>query len=315
VIDEIVPDALDGERVDRVVAMLTGCTRAESTKALATGVVRVDGAVVTKGSVRLGAGQRLSVGADPRQPSPSLSPDPTVVVRVLHEDPHVIVVDKDPGVVVHPGAGTTEGTLAAGLLARYPELEGVGGDPLRPGIVHRLDRDTSGLLVVARTNAAHAALVRQLSTHSVERVYLALVEGIPNPPRATIDAPIGRSRRDPLKMTVSSDGLAARTHIEVVEHFESPRAAAMLRCTLETGRTHQIRVHLRSIGHPVLGDVRYGGGRPGLGLRRPFLHATRLGFSHPVTAEPLVFESPLPADLLEVLARFSPPRATGHPPG
>jgi 23S rRNA pseudouridine1911/1915/1917 synthase len=205
---------------------------------------------------------------------------------------------------VHPAPGHEQGTLVNGLLARFPEIAGVG-DPLRPGIVHRLDRQTSGLLVVARSDRAHEALVAQMADHSAQRTYWALVLGHPQHDQGVIDAPIGRSHRDPLRMTVAMDGRWARTHYRVEERFTVPVEAALLTCELETGRTHQIRVHLASIGHPVAGDETYGGSRPGLPGPRPFLHARRLSFRHPATDEALAFESPLPDDLRERLDALS----------
>jgi 23S rRNA pseudouridine1911/1915/1917 synthase len=210
-------------------------------------------------------------------------------------------VDKPAGLVVHPGAGHRDGTLVGGLLARFPELASVGA-PARPGIVHRLDRGTSGLLVVARTPAAFDDLVTQLSARTVERRYVAVVLGVPAPRSGVVDAPIGRSPRDPTRMAVAATGRPARTHYRVEQAFEQPVVAARLACRLETGRTHQVRVHLSAIGHPVVGDARYGGDRPALPAPRPCLHAARLGFRHPSTGEEMAFEAPLPRDLEAVLA-------------
>jgi 23S rRNA pseudouridine1911/1915/1917 synthase len=203
---------------------------------------------------------------------------------------------------VHPGAGRSTGTLVHGLLAAYPEIAGVGGDPSRPGIVHRLDKGTSGLLLVARTPRAHEALVAALSARSVHRRYRALVWGHVAAASGLIDAPIGRSAREPTRMSVDVRGKEARTRYEVLRHATEPVEVTELACTLETGRTHQIRVHLRSIGHPVVGDARYDGNRQSLPLHRPFLHAEGLALDHPVTGQPLRFESPLPADLQAVLS-------------
>jgi 23S rRNA pseudouridine1911/1915/1917 synthase len=216
----------------------------------------------------------------------------------------VIVVDKPQALVVHPGAGNARGTMAAGLLARYPELAGVG-EPDRPGIVHRLDKGTSGLLVVARTPAAYDSLVGQLSSRTVERRYLALVWGVPEPATGLVDAPIGRSKRDPTRMAVSSSGREARTRYEVLQPFTQPIEAALIECRLETGRTHQIRVHLAAIEHPIVGDPRYRGKRASFATPRTFLHAHALAFDHPATGERVSFSSPLPEDLTEVLARLT----------
>jgi 23S rRNA pseudouridine1911/1915/1917 synthase len=207
--------------------------------------------------------------------------------------------------VVHPGAGQRTGTLVHGLLARYPELVGVGIDPVRPGIVHRLDKGTSGLLLVARSAEAYEALVAALSARTVHRQYRTLVWGHVDAPRGLIDAPIGRSTREPTRQAIDERGREARTRYEVVDRYDEPVPATQLICTLETGRTHQIRVHLRSIGHAVVGDVRYDGARQSFPMERPFLHAEALELAHPISGEPLRFDSPLPADLTEALARLS----------
>jgi 23S rRNA pseudouridine1911/1915/1917 synthase len=306
---EEVPAALAGERVDRAVALLCGCTRSEATQALAAGLVRVGGRVVAKASHRLVEGEELRVDADPHRVEEELVADPSVDLEVVHCDDDVIVIDKPPGLVVHPGPGHRGSTLVHGLLARFPELAPPGGEPVgqpeRPGLVHRLDRGTSGLLVVARNDDAYESLVAQLSSHAVERTYTALVWRHPEHARGVIDAPIGRSRRNPLRMTVTMEGRPSRTHYEVDRTFAEPVSTALLTCELETGRTHQIRVHLASIGHPVVGDETYGGHRPGFGAPRPFLHARRLSFVHPGTGDDATFTSPLPADLGAVLDRLS----------
>jgi 23S rRNA pseudouridine1911/1915/1917 synthase len=305
VISDEIPAGFDGERIDRVVAMLTGCSRSEAHDAIEGGTVRLDGVVATKGSARVRAGQLVEIDGDPVRVEPPPAADPSVVLEVVYEDDDVVVIDKPPGLVVHPGAGYRDATLVHGLLARYPEVAGVGGDPIRPGVVHRLDKGTSGLLVAARTEEAHAALVEQLSDHLVDRHYRALVWGHLETTRGTIDAPVGRSKRDPLKMTVTATGRDARTHYEVLDSFDEPVRLSLLECRLETGRTHQIRVHLRSIGRPVVGDELYGGARESMPMDRPFLHAAQLAFTHPTTGERVRFDSPLPADLLEVLGRLS----------
>ena len=302
--DEIVPEALAGERVDRVVAMVTGCSRSEAARWVDEGRVLVDDDVVTVRAQRVEAGQVVTApDADPEPDA--LQPDPEVAVDEVYVDEDVIVVDKPAGLVVHPGAGHTEGTLVQGLMARYPELAGVG-DPTRPGVVHRIDRGTTGLLVVARSARAYTELVGQLAARTVERRYLALVWGIPADTSGVVDAPIGRSARRPTRMTVSVSGREARTRYQVEQSFHDPVDAALLRCRLETGRTHQIRVHLAAIGHPVVGDDGYGGARPGLDADRPLLHAASLGFTHPSTGELLRFEAPLPADLAGVLSTLGP---------
>ena len=302
---EVVPAALDGERIDRVVTLITGCSRSEAATLIADGRVHVDGEVVTVRSRRVAEGDEVVVDRDATIGLTAPEPDPSVAFVVVHEDGDVIVVDKPAGLVVHPGSGNRSGTLVHGLLARYPEIEGVGGDPDRPGIVHRLDKDTSGLLVVARTEAAHADLVAQLQDRSVDRSYRALVWGRFEVPAGLIEGGIGRSRRDKTRMAVSAAGKEARTRYEVLATFAEPVDVSLLRCRLETGRTHQIRVHLSSIGHPVVGDVTYGGGRESFPVPRFFLHAAELGFDHPATGERVHLTSPLPDDLEGVLARLT----------
>jgi 23S rRNA pseudouridine1911/1915/1917 synthase len=299
VIDVVVPAALVGERLDRAIAMLGDLPRAAAATLIDTGAVRVGDVVVTTRSCRLREGDSVSF-PDWSPDRIGVTADPEVDVVVVAEDDAVIVVDKPPGLVVHPGAGHAAGTLVHGLLARFPELAGVG-DPARPGIVHRLDQGTSGLLVVARTQAAYDALVRQLGARSVKRLYDALVWGQVTDDAGIIDAPIGRSPRDPTRMAVVAGGRPARTGYEVTGRFEDPAPVTRLSCRLETGRTHQIRVHLAAIGHPVVGDARYGGQREALTIDRPFLHAARLGFVHPRTGAWVDYEVPLPPDLVAVL--------------
>jgi len=300
-VEEVIPAPLAGERVDRIVAMITGCTRAEAASAIEGGIVLVDGTTVGKPSVKLREGQRVAVTRSPHEPVALPVADPAVPVQIVWEDDEVVVIDKPPGLVVHPGAGTPDGTLVNGLLAAFPEIADVG-DPERPGIVHRLDKGTSGLMVVARTQHAYEDLVAQLSTHEVTRRYLALVWGHLETRSSTVDAPIGRSRRNPLLMTVAAEGRPSRTHVAVLEEFTDPVDLTLVECRLETGRTHQIRVHLRSIGRPVVGDDLYGGVRPAMEVGRPFLHAAHLRFDHPGSGEPAAFDSPLPDDLAAVLA-------------
>jgi 23S rRNA pseudouridine1911/1915/1917 synthase len=299
--NETIPAALAGERIDRVVAMLADVPRAEAAVLVASGRVRLDGRVVAGKSRRVAEGEVLAVEVPERAPVAPAA-DPSVEVPVVFADDHVIVVDKPAGLVVHPGHGNHGGTMVQGLLARFPDLAAVG-EPDRPGIVHRLDAGTSGLLVVARSAAAYASLVAQLQARSVDRRYLALVAGTVEAPAGMVDAPIGRSGSDPTRMAVRADGREARTAYEVRERFTEPAPATLVECRLETGRTHQIRVHLAAIGHPVLGDPRYG--RSGaVKVPRPFLHAWRLSFDHPTTGERRSFDSPLPAELEAVRGRF-----------
>ena len=293
---EEIPPALSGERLDRVVAMTTGVTRALASVLVDDGAVRVDGATVRNKTRRVRSGQVLEVDVpDVVEPS-AVAADDTVEFDVLHADEDVIVIDKPPHLVVHPGAGSDAGTLVSGLLARYPDIADVG-DPERPGIVHRLDAGTSGLLVVARSPTAYGSLVDQLQQRDVEREYVAVVLGHIETNAGIIDAPIGRSGGDRTRMAVTADGREARTRYTVEHRFSEPVPMSRVVCRLETGRTHQIRVHLAAIGHPVAGDSRYGGTRPALSIERPFLHARRLAFEHPTSGDQMTFESPLPADL------------------
>jgi 23S rRNA pseudouridine1911/1915/1917 synthase len=299
-VQEPIPAVLGNERLDRVVALLADLPRSASAELIERGGVTVDGAVVVHGKRRVREGQVVAVDVS-YLPGPSRPlADPAVPVDVVWQDGHVVVVDKRAGIVVHPGAGNPDGTLVNGLLARYPELDGVG-DPMRPGIVHRLDAGTTGLMVVARTQAAHDALVAALSRREVERRYWALTWGVPAVAQGVIDAPIGRDQREPTRMAVVAGGREARTRYEVVRRFSVPHPCALLECRLETGRTHQIRVHLSSIGHPVVGDAVYGGSRGGIAAARPMLHAHVLAFVHPATGETMRFESPVPDDMRAVL--------------
>ena len=302
--NEVVPAALDGERVDRIVSLLTGASRAAAADLLAGGAVRVDGAAVTSGKQRLRQGQVLELPDEAPTAAAAAAPDASVAFAVVHADEDVIVVDKPPGLVVHPGAGNPDGTLVNGLLARFPDLAGVGDDEQRPGIVHRLDADTSGLLVVARSEEAYRRLVAQAGDRTMTREYVALAWGVPDARRGVVDAPIGRSAREPTRMTVAASGRPARTHYEVEQEYTDPVACSRWRCRLETGRTHQIRVHLAVIGHPIVGDDRYGGVRPGLDVPRLMLHAQHLAFTHPRTGERMAFDSFVPADMAGVLSRL-----------
>jgi 23S rRNA pseudouridine1911/1915/1917 synthase len=301
----VVPESLAGERLDRAVALWSGWSRAEVQALIDAGDVTVDGASVAKAH-RLEAGAVVVVDGEPAT-AEAPTADPSVEVTVVHEDADVVVVDKPADLVVHPGAGHDAGTLVHGLLARFPEIAAIG-DAARPGIVHRLDRDTSGLMVVARSARAHAALVDALAARAVDRGYAALCWGAMSAVRGVIDAPIGRSQTRRTRMAVRERGRAARTHFVVVAHWRRP-GVTRLDCRLETGRTHQIRVHLAATGHPIVGDATYGGSRESLPLRRPFLHAATLSFAHPVSGERLSFTSPLPADLQRVLDDLGAPDA------
>jgi 23S rRNA pseudouridine1911/1915/1917 synthase len=298
----LVPESLAGERLDRAVALLTGWSRSEVQQLINAEAVLVGGEPAPK-SHRLVTGEVVELLGAPSPPElPAPEPVP-LDVRYLDDD--VLVIAKPPGLVVHPGPGHAHGTVVHGLLDRFPEIALVG-DPARPGIVHRLDRDTSGLMVVARTQRAYEALVAMLGAREVDRRYLALVAGELASPRGVVDAPIGRSTRQRTRMAVREAGRPARTGYEV-RTFWPDADVSLVECRLETGRTHQIRVHLAAIGHPVVGDGAYGGRRLPTGPDRPFLHAVALGFAHPVDGQPLSFEDPLPPDLAAALDALGPP--------
>ncbi len=303
-VEETVPAALDGERIDRVVSLIADISRSDATKLIAEGGAEVDGAVVASGKVRLKEGQVVIVDLDKIPVAVLPGPDASVVLDILYVDDDIIVVNKSAGVVVHPASGHGNGTLVNGILALYPEVASVG-QPGRPGIVHRLDSGTTGMMVVARSQRAYDSLVSALSEHEVGREYIALSWGHFDSPTATVDAAIGRHPRDPMKMAVVNSGKWARTHLAVQEIFNDPVDATLVQCTLETGRTHQIRVHLGAVGHPVVGDSMYGGARSALVAPRPMLHARKLTLIHPGTGEEMTFEAPVPADMAAVIAQCS----------
>lgn len=290
-----VPGHLDGERLDKVLAEHFAIARSGARDLVDQGVL-VDGASASP-SDRVTHGQQVQ--SPPPRTADELVPE-SVVFEVLFEDDHAIVVDKPAGIVVHPGAGNRKGTLAAGLIHRYPELQKVG-PPDRAGLVHRLDKDTSGALLVGRTPESYQSLVCALRHREVERVYLTLVEGDMPAATGTIEAPIGGDPTRPTRRAVVHGGKPARTHYQVLEQVAGGRFS-LLEVRLETGRTHQIRVHLAAISRPVLGDRTYGTGRSG--APRIFLHAARLGFDHPETGERVTVSSPLPDDLAGVLQRM-----------
>jgi len=337
--------SLDGERLDRAVALLAGLSRSEATRLVALGGVRVGRATVTSGSRRVRSGDRLEIElhrvassgnvaadissghGDPRGlfatgegpgteacedeeasgPMRGRPPEP----KIVFVDHYLVVVDKPAGLVVHPGAGNLEGTLVQKLVAAFPDIATAGPDELRPGVVHRLDKGTSGLLVVARTGRAREQLAKQMASHTVTRRYLAMVHGEVADDEGIIEAPLGRSPSRPLKVAVVQGGRPSRTRYQVLGRATSPFPATLLACRLETGRTHQVRAHLAAIGHPLLGDDRYASaGQVALvrrqvgGLWRPWLHAAELGFVHPITGVVMTFASTLPAELEEALECF-----------
>ena len=301
-----------GGRIDKVLAdLVPEMSRARLQALIAQGRVSRDGAPVPDSSGKAQAGDyRIEVPPpEPAEPVPEAIP-----LSVLYEDEHLIVVDKPAGMAVHPAPGTPSGTLVNALLHHAgSSLSGIGG-VARPGIVHRIDKDTSGIVVVAKTDAAHQGLSALFAAHDIDRLYVALTRGAPKSQRGTIEGAIGRSSADRKKMAiVKSGGRHAITHYAVERTFGPPERplAARVACTLETGRTHQIRVHLASQGAPCLGDPAYGSGPPAekvraamaeAGLTRQALHAAVLGFRHPITGETLRFESPLPPDMATLQA-------------
>ena len=283
-----------GERLDILLAEMLG-SRSRAQRMIAEGRVRVDGETVRKNH-RVAGGERVAIDEAPQASEAPDADAPVADFGVAYEDEHLIVVDKPAGVVVHPARGHRDGTLAQALTGRAAG----GEDPWRAGIVHRLDRNTSGLLVVAKNDTVHRGLKEAMARREIRREYLALVEGRPPSRSGTIEAPIGRDRRKRILMSTDTDSPK-----HAITHFEIERAlprSTLLRVRLQTGRTHQIRVHMQAIGHPVCGDREYG--REDLyGLRRQFLHAARLAFAHPVTGERVDLASPLPADLAAALER------------
>ena len=291
-----------GTRLDRwLAAAVPELSRAKLQALIEAGDVRVDGAAA-KAAHRLRGGERIEVRIPP-PPAETLEPE-TIALSIVHEDADVLVLDKPAGLVVHPGAGHARGTLAAAVLAHAPAIAGVGG-PRRPGIVHRLDKDTSGLLVLAKTQAAYDSLTAQLAARTVRRVYLAVVHGRLAGAVGVVDKPIGRDPRDRKRMAVrpAGQGRRAVTRWRVLERFGQ---FSLVEARLETGRTHQIRVHLASLGHPVAGDATYGGRRRSVPV--PFeglaLHAAALAFVHPVTLQGVEFASAIPARMTALVSHL-----------
>ncbi len=316
-----VPPEQSGERLDRFLATSLGddFSRSRLKALVQEGHLRLGGATITDPSRKIKPGESYSLIVPPAEEAIPQPQD--IPLRVVFEDAHLIVIDKPAGLVVHPAPGNLDHTLVNALLHHCGDsLAGIGGVK-RPGIVHRIDKDTSGLLVAAKTEAAHHGLAALFARHDIERTYLALVNGQPNPAQGSIEAAIGRDPKDRKRMAIRASGKPAITHYgteRILRDANSYAFASLLRCQLETGRTHQIRVHLASIGHGLLGDPIYGRGRPAKGaklsdtakaalggFKRQALHAAVLGFVHPVTGEILHFESPLPADFEALLAALA----------
>ena len=287
-----------GVRLDAFLSADGALTRSQAARLIAEGRVRVNGKPSAK-SARLSGGETVTV--DVPQLRETALPPQDIPLDVVYEDDDVIVVNKPTGLVVHPAPGHPDGTLVNALLHHCGDsLSGIGGEK-RPGIVHRIDRDTSGLIIAAKNDAAHLALSAQLKDHSLSRTYECLVTGNMKQDSGTVDAPIGRSSADRKKMAVVPTGRRAVTHWEVVARYPG---VTHLRCRLETGRTHQIRVHMAYIGHPILGDTVYGAKKPVPGLTGQCLHATGLRFVHPRTGEPVELHCPLPPEFTAMLQKL-----------
>lgn len=314
--------ATGGQRLDRALADATGLSRERVKALLGEGRISLGGKAVSQASLKPEAGTGFAIAVPEAAPAEATAQD--IPLSVVFEDEHLIVVDKPAGLVVHPAAGNLDGTLVNALLHHCAhgdggQLSGIGG-VARPGIVHRIDKDTSGLLVVAKSDAAHEALARQFADHSIERAYLAITAGVPSPLAGTVRGNIGRSDANRKKMALVGDnrGKHAVTHYKVLEGLAKGDGgdAALVECRLETGRTHQVRVHLASIGHALLGDPVYGR-TPSrlratlhkLGFQRQALHAAVLGFIHPISGTALRFERPAPLDMRELLRELGSNRS------
>ncbi len=308
IIEASIGEAQHGLRLDKALAELLPELSRERLKSLIVeGEVTTDGRTLNP-SVKVAAGQLYAVNIPAPAEAEAIAQD--IPVNIVHEDADLIVVDKPAGLVVHPAAGNLDGTLVNALLHHCRgELSGIGG-VARPGIVHRIDKDTSGLLVVAKSDRAHEGLAQQFKAHSIDRLYAAIVYGLPQPSAGTVDTWIGRSDADRKKMAVHREGRGkhAVTHYRTMERLAG---AALVECKLETGRTHQVRVHMAHLGHPLIGDPVYSRDRKGfktiletLRFKRQALHAKRLGFIHPLTGQKLSFDSALPTDMQELLSEL-----------
>lgn len=303
----VIPENLAGERLDRALASLfPDASRSSLARLIELGHVTLGERAASRPSERVQHGEEVSITFPPPAAANAVSQD--LPLTILHQDDDIVVLDKPAGLVVHPAAGHADQTLVNALLFHVRDLSGIGGE-LRPGIVHRLDKDTSGVMVIAKHDAAHRALSAAWGKPDVRKEYVALVYGSPKNERGTIDAPIGRDRRDRKRMAVVKAGRAAVTDYEVIERH---RYVCLLRCVLRTGRTHQIRVHLKHLGHPIVGDPVYSGpqwrGIPDKkiqralsSLERQALHAARLSFPHPTSGERMTFEAAMPDDMTKLL--------------
>jgi len=308
-IDVRLEPAYAGWRLDRALAAAVPALSRERLKSLIrSGAVETKGAAVRDPALKVKGDEALRVAVP--EPKAAHNQPQDIPLTIAFEDDHLLVLDKPAGLVVHPAAGNLDGTLVNALLHHCAgRLSGIGG-VARPGIVHRIDKDTSGLLVVAKTDVAHEGLAKQFAAHSIERRYLAIVNGVPKASHGTVDAPLARSSVNRKKIAIVETGRGKRA-VTHWKRLEALRDAALVECRLETGRTHQVRVHLASIGHPLIGDQVYGlsGKTHGkllkeLGFQRQALHAAELGFIHPVTKHRLSFSSPMPPDMQELKRRL-----------
>lgn len=306
-ISVIVDEAQSGWRLDRALAAAVPTMSRERLKALISGGhVRSGTALVRDPAAKTHTSDAFDIDIPEPKPAHNIAQD--IALTIVFEDDHLLVVDKPAGLVVHPAAGNFDGTLVNALLHHCAgRLSGIGG-VARPGIVHRIDKDTSGLLVVAKTDPAHEGLSAQFAAHSIDRRYKAIVAGVPT--SGSVDAPLARSPHDRKKVSIQARGKRAVTHYTLITALK--RDAALIECRLETGRTHQVRVHMASIGHPLLGDPVYGRSRPEhrailqrLDFKRQALHAAELGFIHPVSRETLHFESEMPDDMQQLFSAFA----------
>lgn len=304
IIDARIAETADGWRLDRALAEAVPTLSRERLKTLISSgkVVNEDGIAVRDPAKKAVGGQAFSVSVPAPAPAHNIAQD--IALDIVFEDDHLLVIDKPAGLVVHHAAGNPDGTLVNALLHHCAgRLSGIGG-VARPGIVHRIDNDTSGLMVVAKTDRAHEGLAKQFAVHSIDRLVAAIVAGRPNPPSGSIDAPLARSPANRKKVAIVQTGKRAVTHYRTIRPLKE---ATLVECRLETGRTHQVRVHMTSIGNPLLGDPVYGRTKPAhrhlletLRFKRQALHAAHLGFIHPVNSNALSFDSELPADMQEL---------------
>lgn len=309
IIDATIAETANGWRLDRALADAVPTLSRERLKALISSgkVLGEDGAAMRDPARKAVGGQRFSVSVPAPTPAHNVAQD--IALDIVFEDDHLLVIDKPAGLVVHPAAGNPDGTLVNALLHHCAgRLSGIGG-VARPGIVHRIDKDTSGLMVVAKTDRAHEGLAKQFAVHSIDRRYKAIVAGRPNPPSGSVDAPLARSPANRKKVAIVASGKRAVTHYRTLQPL---REATLVECRLETGRTHQVRVHMTSIGNPLLGDPVYGRTKTAhrqlletLRFKRQALHAAHLGFIHPVKSTALSFDSELPADMQELFTSLN----------